>query len=186
MRLNTPIVRCKAIVPPPAILLALSLFAASFLTVPRLRADQSQQDTASLLTTGQWTLQGVNRTFNPDGTYSSSNSTKGTWKIDGNALEITLGRMVLRYNLPLDPNGSTGVSQGGKERTLARVSAGNDLAEHSRAIPVRARRKPLNPSTRSRPPPASSRPTMTAWSSSLAPRGLAADLSPRSARGISW
>jgi hypothetical protein len=123
MRFRTPIVKCKAIVPPAVLFLALSLFGACFVSVPRLQADQSEQETISLLTTGQWTLRGVNRTFYPDGTYSSSNATKGAWKINGNALEITLGRMVLRFALPLDPNGTTGVSQGGKEQTLARVSA---------------------------------------------------------------
>ena len=138
MRFNTPIVKRKAIISPPAIFLALSLLATCFAYVPRLRADQSQQETTSLLTTGQWTLRGVIRTFNQDGTYTSSNATKGTWTINGNALEITLGRMVLRFNLPLDPNGTPGVSQGGKEQTLARVSPGNNPAEHQRGSPARS------------------------------------------------
>jgi len=139
MRFNTPVVKCKAIVPRPAIFLALSLFATCFVYLPRLRADQSQQGTISLLTTGQWTLHGVIRTFNQDGTYTSSSGTKGTWKISGNALEITLGRMVLRFNLPLDPNGTSGASQGGKEQTLARVSADNNPTEHERGSRARSR-----------------------------------------------
>jgi hypothetical protein len=138
MRFNTPIVKCKAIAPPPVIFLALSLIAACFVNVPRLRADQSQQETISLLTTGQWTLRGVIRTFNQDGTYTSSSATKGTWKIKGSALEITLGRMVLRFNLPLDPNGTPGVSQGGKEQTLARVSANDNPTEHERGSRARS------------------------------------------------
>ena len=133
MRFNTLIVKCKAIASPPAIFLALSLFATCFVYVPRLRADQSQQETISVLTTGQWTLRGVIRTFNQDGTYTSGSATKGTWKINGNALEITLGRMVLRFKLPLDPNGTPGVSQGGKAQTLARMSADNNPTEHERS-----------------------------------------------------
>jgi hypothetical protein len=77
-------------------------------------------------------MRGVVRTFNQDGTYTSGSGAKGTWKINGNALEITLGRMVLRFNLPLDPNGTPGVSQGGKVQTLARVSAENNPTEHER------------------------------------------------------
>jgi hypothetical protein len=138
MRFNIPIVKCKAIVSPPAIFLALSLFGACLVYVPPLRADQSQQETISLLTTGQWTLHGVIRTFNQDGTYTSSNATRGTWKINGNEIQITLGRMVLRFNLPLDPNGTPGVSQGGKEQTLARASAGNNPAEHERGSRARS------------------------------------------------
>jgi hypothetical protein len=126
MRFNTAIVKCKGIIPRPAVFLALSLFGTCFVYVPRLRADQSQQEIISLLTTGQWTLRGVIRTFNQDGTYTSSSGAKGTWKITGNTLEITLGRMVMRFAMPLDPNGTSGVSQGGKEQTLARVSADNN------------------------------------------------------------
>jgi hypothetical protein len=137
MRFNTPIVKCKAIIPQPAIFLALSLFAICLLNAPRLGADQSRQETISLLTAGQWTMRGVVRTFNPDGTYTSGSGARGTWKIDGDALEITLGRMVIRFNLPLDPNGTTGVSQGGKEQTLARVSAGNNPATPERGTGAR-------------------------------------------------
>ncbi len=126
MRFNAPVV------PAPALFLALSLFGACLIFAPRLRADQSQQETISLLTTGQWTMRGVVRTFNQDGTYTSSSGAKGTWNINGNAIEITLGRMVLRFNLPLDPNGTPGVSQGGKEQTLARVSADSGPTERER------------------------------------------------------
>ena len=132
MRFHTPALKCRAIIPPPAMLLALSLIATFFLSVPRLWADGSQDDTIALLTSSQWTLRGVVRTFNEDGTYTSSSGSKGTWKIENNTLEITLGRMVLRFPLPLDPNGTSGVSQGGKVQTLARVSAGDMPAEHAR------------------------------------------------------
>lgn len=138
MRFNTPIVQCKAIIPPPAIFLALTLFGACFVYVPRLRADQSRQETISMLTTGQWTMRGVVRTFNPDGTYTSGSRAKGAWKINGNALEITLGRMVLRFALPLDPNGTPGVSQGGKQETLARVSADNNPTKPERGSGARS------------------------------------------------
>ena len=137
MRFNTPIVKCKAAVSLRAIFLALSLFGTCFAYVPLLRADQTQEETISLLTTGQWALHDVIRTFNKDGTYITPGSaTKGTWKINGNTLEITLGRMVLRFSLPLDPNGTTGVSQGGKEQTLARVSADNNPADLKRSSHV--------------------------------------------------
>jgi hypothetical protein len=46
--------------------------------------------------------------------------------------------MVLRFKLPLDPNGTPGVSQGGKEQTLARVSADNNPTEHERVSRVRS------------------------------------------------
>ena len=138
MRFNTPIVKRKAIIPLPAIFLALSLFGACFVYAPRLGAEQSQQETISLLTSGQWTLRGVMRTFNQDGTYTSSSGARGTWKITGNTLDITLGRMVLRFKLPLDPNGTSGVSQGGKEQTLARASTGNNPPEHARGSLARS------------------------------------------------
>jgi len=132
MRSNAPVMKCRPIISPPAVVLALSLFFTCFVYVPHLRAEQSQQDTISLLTTGQWALRGVVRTFYRDGTYSSTSATKGKWAISGDKLEITLGRMVIRFPLPLNPDGTTGVSQGGKEQTLARVSVDNPLTERAR------------------------------------------------------
>ena len=106
-----------------AIFLALCLLITSLAGAPRLRADQDHQEVIDMLTKGQWMFHGVIRTFNPDGTYSSK-SAKGTWSIKGNELDISLGRSMMRFNLPLDPSGTPGVSAGGITQTLSRVGSG--------------------------------------------------------------
>ena len=87
------------------------------------RAEQSEQDVVNMLTTGQWLFHGVPRTFNADGTYSSK-SAQGTWKINGNELDISLGRSTMRFPLPLNPAGTPGVSAGGIAQTLSRADPG--------------------------------------------------------------
>jgi len=73
-----------------------------------------------MLTTGQWHFGGKGhggptRTFNADGTYSSNNSTAGTWKVTANDLEISwVNHGFLRYSLPIDPNGTRGVDEKGR------------------------------------------------------------------------
>jgi hypothetical protein len=120
-----------------ALFFALSLLVASLMAASSLRADQSQQETIDLLTTGQWMFHGVARTFRPDGTYSSK-SAQGTWSINGDELDISLGRSMMRFNLPLDPGGTQGLSAGGIQQTLSRVDSGDaqKQSEHRSVMPV--------------------------------------------------
>jgi len=129
MRLENPFRRGGLIRLPRAVFLALSLLAASMVCARCLGADQSDQEIVAMLTTGEWNFHGVPRTFNRDGTYSSKNATKGTWKINGNELDISLGRSMMRFYLPLDPRGTPGVSAGGIAQTLARLGSGDEPKE---------------------------------------------------------
>lgn len=131
MRFEIPVQRRGFACLRRTVFLALGLLATSLVCEPRLRADQSRQEIIDMLTTGQWVFHGVVRTFNPDGTYSSK-SAKGTWNISGNELDISLGRSTIRFNLPLDPRGTPGVSAGGIAQTLARTDFGAEPKKRER------------------------------------------------------
>jgi hypothetical protein len=101
----------------------LAVIAAVLPFVCSMRAAQSEQEAVSLLTTGQWRFHGVARTFNPDGTFTSTNGSTGTWKITPDEVEMVFQNQARHvFYLPLDPNGTRGMDSNGKPETLTRVS----------------------------------------------------------------
>ena len=98
---------------------ALAVFA---VLCPSLRAaQQSEQEAVSLLTTGMWKYHGVARTFEPDGTFTSTNANKGKWSISNGQLIVTLGHFICYFPLPLKPEGTPGADANGKPWKLVRV-----------------------------------------------------------------
>jgi hypothetical protein len=121
----------------PAIV-ALVAMTGCFSLVPALRADvQSEQDATSILTTGQWCFGGrkIARTFNADGTFTSSNGSKGRWKLeaDMDIIEIWLGTQRHWYLLPIDPTGTRGFDAQMKQESLYRVGSKADAANQTAA-----------------------------------------------------
>jgi hypothetical protein len=94
------------------------------------RADQTPQQAADLLTTGQWTFHGVARTFHRDGTMTSSNGAQATWTITNGVLVIMFPTDVgpHRYSLPIDPAGTHGLSNRSKPEELAMLNAPGPFA----------------------------------------------------------
>jgi hypothetical protein len=80
---------------------------------PVLRAaDQTPQEATALLVGGKWDFDGdgVMRHFLPDGNFTSSSGTKGTWSITGNELVMVFpAKDECRFPLPIDLDGTRGV-----------------------------------------------------------------------------
>ena len=114
-------------------IVALAVIAACLASAPGLRADQSEADAIAMLTKGKWHFAGEGwarmRVFKPDGTFSSANHFGGgTWKIADGVVELVcpkdpIGRQQEKIFLPLDPTGTRGVTQDGKQITITGGSA---------------------------------------------------------------
>jgi putative protein kinase ArgK-like GTPase of G3E family len=93
--------------------------------VPDLRAQQSAQEAKSILTSGKWHFADnkVIRNFKPNGTYTSSNTARGTWTVTQDAVEIMFGPHKYRFPLPIGPDTIQGVDPSGKPVTLVRVGS---------------------------------------------------------------
>jgi hypothetical protein len=93
---------------------------------PGAPLQQTAEQATALLTSGKWRFHGVDRTFKPDGTFTSKNGNVGTWKITEDQLEIDLGTLKFRFFLPLDPKGTRGQKEKhqGQDKgdTLTKVS----------------------------------------------------------------
>ena len=102
---------------------ALMVLAACLGFVPALRAQQSAQEATSILTSGKWHFADnkVIRSFKPNGTYTSSNTARGTWTVTQDAVEIMFGPHKYRFPLPIGPDTIQGVDPGGKPVMLVRV-----------------------------------------------------------------
>ena len=76
-------------------------------------ADQSPQEATALLTSGKWDFDGdgIMRRFQPDGTFSSTSGSKGTWSITGNEMVMVFShKNVYRFPLPIELDGTRGVN----------------------------------------------------------------------------
>lgn len=79
------------------------------------RAEQTEQEITTLLTTGQWFFQGQNwsnlRTFKPDHTFLGRKN--GTWKIENGMVVLVFVDHEDKMILPLDPKGTKGMDANG-------------------------------------------------------------------------
>jgi hypothetical protein len=113
----------------PAIVLALAAIIFP-LAPPLLARAQNSQDSVTLLTTGIWMFHGLPRIFHPDGTWTCRTRTHGTWHLEGNTLEVFEGntlevsweRSFDSFPLPLDPNGTNGISSSGRVYVLSQAA----------------------------------------------------------------
>ncbi len=82
---------------------------------------KGDQEAIAMLEDGKWEFHGVKRKFNPDGTITSDNPTKGTWKVADGVLTVTFAKVVVHYLLPIDPKGTDGETTAGKKMPLHKV-----------------------------------------------------------------
>ncbi len=101
------------------------------------QAPQSEQDTISLLTTGTWRFHGkrIARHFKEDGTFTSSNGSKGSWTIKGDKLDISFGNDTHVFDLPLNPTVTHGRYRGAAD-TLTRDPLEAKAASTASTVPV--------------------------------------------------
>jgi hypothetical protein len=106
-------------------LLALVILLAWLCIAPGLRADQTEAEATAILTTGEWQFGGRSpgRYFKANGTYTSTVSTSGVWRISHRGIEIEMGKMVFFYPLPVIPEGTPGADGHGKKSMLVRTDA---------------------------------------------------------------
>jgi hypothetical protein len=106
-----------------SVLIAMMAMMACIALPIRLRADQSNELATAILTYGKWYFSGkIERTFNRDGTWGSSNGTTGTWAINTGTLDIKMGGRTYLFPLPVNPNGTWGTLHG-KRALLIRIGA---------------------------------------------------------------
>ncbi len=124
------------------LLVAVWLASATPLHAQTQAQTQTEQEAADILTTGQWRVRGIPRTFNTDGTFSTGNGTKGTWTItDGNLIiKPARGKWMMVVPLPIDPQGSIGTDENGNQVKLSKVpdrkaASGNDDNENPASSP---------------------------------------------------
>jgi hypothetical protein len=102
---------------------AIILLVACLSFLPVAMAEQTAEEAAALLTSGQWQFHGHARTFKADGTFTSDIGSHGVWKITGDELDITFsnGHAPDRFFLPIDPAGTKGVSNKNQPEVLSRI-----------------------------------------------------------------